>query len=610
MRLDITALQSGYAGGVKPTEVIAAVYDRIESRPLNPVWISLVLRDKALARAEAILTHDRSTLPLYGIPFAVKDNIDVAGLETTAACPAFAYRPEKSATLVDRLEAAGAILIGKTNMDQFATGLVGVRSPFGACSSVFDARYISGGSSSGSAVSVASGLVSFSLGTDTAGSGRVPAAFNNIVGLKPTRGSLSAEGVVPACRSLDCVSIFSLTCEDARLVNAVARGFDAADPYSRATSTPVTPWVDAPPVRIGVPHPHQLEFFGDAAAQALFANALRVAEGIGARLVEFDFAPFKAVAKLLYSGPWVAERLAALHEFFGNNADDAHPVVRDIITAARNYSAVDAFLAQYKLEELRRAANEVWHTVDVLLFPTTGTTYTIKEVEAEPVRLNTNLGFYTNFANLLDLAAVAIPAGFRPAEDAKSGLPFGVTLMGPAFVDEALLCLGDRLQRAIASSNSAGSRIGATDTPLAATVPIAAATPSGCTELAVVGAHLIGQPLNSQLIDRGARLIETTKTSGAYRLFALPGTKPLKPGLIRDPSFSGQGIELEVWAMPVHRFGDFVALIPPPLGIGTIELADGRTVKGFVCEPFAIQEAIEITHLGGWRKYLASQLAN
>lgn len=597
----MSALHSAYASGVKPAETLSAIYDRIESQPLRPVWISLVPRQVALARAECLASTERAKLPLYGVPFAVKDNIDAAGLETTAACPAYAYRPEKNATLVDRLEAAGAILIGKTNMDQFATGLVGVRSPYGPCSSVFDPRYISGGSSSGSAVAVASGLVTFSLGTDTAGSGRVPAAFNNIVGLKPTRGLLSAAGVVPACRSLDCVSIFALTCEDARLVNAAARGFDAADPYSRISEPASAPWLSAHPVRIGVPKAGQLEFFGDAAAQALFAEAIHAAESTGAQIIEFDYEPYKAVADLLYSGPWVAERLAALREFFDAHADDVHPVVRAIITGAGKYSAVDSFLAQYKLEELRRVANEAWRSVDVLLLPTVGTIYTIDEVNADPVRLNTNLGFYTNFVNLLDLAAVPIPAGFRPNGGTKAGLPFGVTLIAPAFSDEALLSLGDRLHRAICPHKQAG----ATGTPLAETAPIAASAPSGCIELAVVGAHLSGQPLNHQLTERGARLIETARTSAAYRLYALSETKPLKPGLIREPAFAGSGIEVEVWAMPVNRFGDFVALIPPPLGIGSVELAGGRTVKGFLCEPYAIQGATEITHLGGWRNYLA-----
>jgi allophanate hydrolase len=615
MRLDITALHAAYASGVKPADVISAVYDRVESQPLAPVWISLVPRETALARARALASlalgasgasGDRTKLPLYGVPFAVKDNIDVAGLETTAGCPAYAYRAQKSATVVDRLEAAGAILIGKTNMDQFATGLVGVRSPYGACSSVFDSRYISGGSSSGSAVAVASGLVTFALGTDTAGSGRVPAAFNNIVGLKPTRGSLSAAGIVPACRSLDCVSIFALTCEDARLVNAAARGFDAADPYSRATVAASSPWLDAHPVRLGVPGQDQLEFFGDDAAESLFTEAVDAAERTGARIVEFDYAPFKGVADLLYSGPWVAERLAALRDFFDRHSEDAHPIVRAIIVGAGKYSAVDSFLAQYKLEELRRVANEVWQSVDVLLLPTTGTIYTIEEVNADPVRLNTNLGFYTNFVNLLDLAALAVPAGFRPADARKPGLSFGVTLMAPAFSDDALLSLGDQLHRAIATSAS----VGATATPIAETAPITVRMPSGCVDVAVVGAHLTGQPLNSQLIERGARLIKTTETSGHYRLYALAGTKPLKPGMICEPAFKGPGIEVEVWSMPVNRFGDFVALIPPPLGIGSIELADGSTVKGFLCEPYALQDATEITHLGAWRRYLTSLPSN
>ena len=428
---------------------------------LNPVWISLVPREQVLARAKALEAADRSTLPLYGVPFAVKDNIDVAGMATTAACPAFSYIAEATATVVQKLESAGAVLVGKTNMDQFATGLVGTRTPYGACSSVFDERYISGGSSSGSAVAVASGLVSFALGTDTAGSGRVPAAFNNLVGLKPTRGSLSAAGVVPACRSLDCVSVFALTCDDARQVFAAARGFDAADPYSSpvAAEDAAAPWLGGP-FRFGVLRPDQREFFGDGEAARLYAQSISALEALGGTAVEFDFQPFRDTAALLYSGPWVAERLAALQDFFAAHAEETHPVVRGIITGGDKYSAVDTFLAQYRLEELRRTTSAVWQQADLLLLPTTGTTYTHAEVEAEPVRLNTNLGYYTNFVNLLDLAAVALPAGFRP-----NGLPFGVSLIGTAGTDAALLAVADRLHRRLGTRWAASRRRSPTRPP-------------------------------------------------------------------------------------------------------------------------------------------------
>ena len=596
MKLDLTSLRAAYASGQSPEAVVEHVYQQIEATGLRPVWISLVLRQEALARAAALSTASPTDLPLYGVPFAVKDNIDVAGMATTAGCPAYSYQPSASARVVNLLEAAGAILIGKTNLDQFATGLVGVRSPYGACATVFDDRYIAGGSSAGSAVAVAKGLVSFSLGTDTAGSGRVPAAFNNLVGLKPTRGALSAAGVVPACRSLDCVSIFALTCDDAQRIFTAACGFDPSDPYSRPFTDAATPWL-AGSFRFGVPQPDQLEFFGDDAAGALYNEAVRALQSLGALRVEFDFAPFRAAADLLYSGPWVVERLAAIQPFFDSNAEAVHPVVRGIIGGARKYSAVDMFLAQYRLEELRKAASAAWNELDFLLLPTTGTTYTISEVEADPVRLNTNLGFYTNFVNLLDLSAVALPAGFR-----ANGLPFGVSLLGPANTDRALLSVADRLHRIL------GDHLGAVGTALSDTEIIrSAAMPPGCTLVSVVGAHLAGQPLNHQLTSRGARLVECTKTSAAYRLYALDGTVPPKPGLIREPSLSGPGIEVEVWVIPTQQFGSFVADIPPPLGIGNVELADGSNVKGFICEPFAIEHGTEITHLGGWRAYLNSR---
>ncbi len=583
MRLDIAGLRELYqSGGAKPSDVVAAIYDKIQAQPLNPVWISVVPRETALARARAIESESSARKPLYGVPFAIKDNIDLAGLPTTAGCPAYAYAPEKSATVVQNLMNAGALPIGKTNLDQFATGLVGTRSPHGACSSVYDERYISGGSSSGSAVAVASKLASFSLGTDTAGSGRVPAAFNNLVGLKPTRGLFSTAGVVPACRTLDCVSVFTQNSGDALAVWQAARGVDADDPYSRGirTGSDAAPWLGGP-FRFGVPAQSQLEFFGDDDAEELFQRAVQRLEAMGGEKVIIDFSPFRAAAELLYSGPWVAERLAAIQPFLDARGEEMNPVVREIISGARTYTAVKAFQSQYRLEVLRAKSMAEWAKMDVLLLPTTGTTYTIEEVERDPIKLNSNLGYYTNFVNLLDLSAVAVPAGFRP-----NGLPFGVTLMGPAFVDEALLHLGAAFCKH----------------PMPA-VP----TPPGCIAVAVVGAHLFGQPLNSQLLERGARLIKSTKTAPGYRLFELPGQKPMKPGLLREPGFAGPGIEVEVWAVPEQYFGSFVGLVPPPLGIGTAELESGELVKSFVCEPFALSGAKEITHFGGWRNYLLSR---
>lgn len=573
-------LESYRAGTLRPSEAVRSVYERIAERGERPVWISVVPEEQALARAGELErdTHALS-LPLYGIPFAVKDNIDVAGMKTTAGCPAFAYVADRSATVVDKLLAAGAVLIGKTNMDQFATGLVGVRSPYGGCSSVFDSAYISGGSSSGSAVAVASSLVSFSLGTDTAGSGRVPASCNGTVGWKPTRGFLSTSGVVPACRSLDCVSVFARTCEDAELVCGVAAGVDESDPYSRPTPTgeDAAPWVDGSSFRFGVPEAAELEFFGDEDARRLFDSATAKLQQLGGELVRISFEPFRQAAALLYSGPWVAERLAAIETFMSLHGDDMHPVVRQIIEGGSKYSAVDAFRAMYELERLKQRAGEQLESIDVLVLPTAGTTFTIEEVEEEPVKRNTDLGYYTNFVNLLDLAAVAIPAGFR-----SNGLPFGISIIAPAFRDRGLLTLGSRFE---------GADRHDVQSP-------------GCVRVAVVGAHLTGQPLNRELTSRGARLVETTRTMPGYRLYALAGTAPPKPGLVRDEAGQGDGIEVEVWSMPENEFGSFVAAIPPPLGIGTVTLANRSAVKCFICEPYAIAGSLEITHYGGWRNYL------
>lgn len=589
LALNMGSLRELYrSGAAKPSDIIASLYDRIRSVPLAPVWISIVPREMALARARELEVDPMATArPLYGIPFAIKDNIDLEGLPTTAGYPAFAYSPDRNATVVEALIDAGAIPIGKTNLDQFATGLVGTRSPYGACSSAYDARYISGGSSSGSAVAVARGLVSFALGTDTAGSGRVPAAFNNLVGLKPTRGLLSSLGVVPACRSLDCVSILSVTCHDARTVWQAARGFDAGDPFSRSTSPGqgAAPWL-AGRFRFGVPAAGQLEFFGDAEAAELYRCAIDTLQRIGGVPVEIDFSAFRATAELLYSGPWLAERLAAVGPFLDSHSEQMNPVVRDIIAKARCQTAVDAFRGEYRLRELRRVTETEWARMDVLVLPTTGTIYTQDQVAADPVVLNSNLGYYTNFVNLLDLAAVAVPAGFR-----SNGLPFGISMIGPAFSDEALLAVADQYHSASTQRPGPGVDLGA--------------CPPECVAVAVVGAHLTGQPLNWQLTERGARLIKTCRTAGCYRLYALDRTMPPKPGLVRDESFAGDGIEVEVWAVPEDAFGSFVAAVPPPLAIGNAVLETGETVKAFVCEPCALQNAAEITITGGWRAYLA-----
>ena len=579
--LGIAALRAAYASGASPQAVVGRIHDAIARRGDDHVWIHVVPR--AHAEAEAARVAERrargEALPLYGLPFAVKDNIDVAGLPTTAGCPDFAYAATTTAPVVQRLLDAGAILIGKTNLDQFATGLVGVRSPYGTPINPFGAAWVPGGSSSGSAVAVAAGLSSFALGTDTAGSGRVPAAFNDLVGIKPTRGLVSARGVVPACRTLDCVSIFSRTVADGAEVLAVAAGYDPDDPYSRPAAPPATapPW----PPRVGVPRRADLEFFGDADAARLFEVVREHWRGLGAALVEIDFAPFRDAARLLYQGAWVAERYAAIRAFVDARPEALHPVTRAIIEGARALSAADAFDAAYALAALRRRADTAWESIDVLLTPTTGTVYSVAAVEADPIRLNANLGHYTNFVNLLDLCAVAVPAGVLP-----SGVPWGVTLVGPAFQDDRLLRLAARFR-------------GEAD-------PAPALAPAGPTvRLAVCGAHLRGLPLNAQLTGLGGRLERATRTAASYRLYALPGGPPARPGLVRVAR-GGAAIEVEVWALPADAFGPFVAGIPAPLGIGTVTLEDSSTVPGFLCEAWAIEGAADITTFGGWRAYIRS----
>ncbi len=599
--MDISTLQELYrTGRQSPCSIVETVYAEIERAGLRPAWISVFPKEALLARARELEANAAArSLPLYGVPFAVKDNIDVAGLPTTAGCPAFAYTPATSATVVQQLERAGAMVIGKTNMDQFATGLVGTRSPYGICSSVFDERYISGGSSSGSAVTVAKGQVCFALGTDTAGSGRIPAALNQLVGLKPTRGLLSTLGVVPACKTLDCVSIFSETCADASRIFQAARGFDPADPFSRKVtpSAGATLW-NHTKFRFGIPSSQLLEFFGDANAAECYRRAVHTLSRLAGEVCEIDFAPFRAAADLLYAGPWVAERLAAISEFMETHGNDIDPIVYQIISDARRYSAVEMFQAVYRLEELRRRTMPTWEQVDVLLLPTAPRAYTVADVQADPIGLNTNLGYYTNFVNLLDLAAVAVPAGLNSA-----GMPFGVSLIGPAFTDDALLQLADLLHRELTTT------LGGSDRLLANTPPIStASTPTGCVRIVVVGAHLSGQPLNWQLTSRRGRLLERTRTQADYRLYALHNTTPPKPGLIGAPGFAGPGIEVEVWALPEEEVGGFIENVPAPLTIGNIRLADGQSAKGFLVESSAIEQAVEITEFGGWLNYLSRGL--
>ncbi|MEZ0265801.1 MAG: allophanate hydrolase [Phycisphaerae bacterium] len=557
-------------------------------------FIHVLPRERIVAQIESINARRAAgeALPLYGLSFAIKDNIDLAGAPTTAACPATAYVPERSAPAVERLMRAGAIAVGKANLDQFATGLVGVRSPYGTPRNPFDGAYVPGGSSSGSAVAVAAGLVSFALGTDTAGSGRVPAAFNNLVGLKATRGLIPTAGVVPACRSLDCVSVFALTCDDAAEVLAACAGPDDADPYARRGEGLGVGQLDPRSFKFGVPRDEQLEFFGDAEMAGLYARSIEALRAVGGEPVTFDLAPFLQAARLLYEGPWVTERYLACREVLENRPEAMMDVTRTIIGRGGGLSAADAFAGMYELRRLWAVTMKTWADADCLLLPTTGTIFTTAQVAAEPIALNSKLGYYTNFMNLLDLCGLALPAGFR-----ASGLPGGVTLVAPAGLDGALLAIGRRFQE------TTGLPLGATGHPLPE-APRPAPAKVDEVLLAVVGAHLSGMPLNHQLTSRGARLVRACRTAKAYRLYVLPNTTPAKPGMVRGAA-GGAAIEVEVWALSSAAFGAFVAEIPPgPLCIGTVELEDGQTVKGFLCEPHAVEGAGEITTLGGWRAYV------
>ncbi len=589
--LGIRGLLADYRSGARaPADVIRAAHARAEHYD-QPVWITLLDWD-VVADFLRRLGDPGPERPLYGIPFAIKDNIDLAGTLTTAACPAFGYLPLRSAFVVERLLAAGAIPFGKTNMDQFATGLVGTRTPYGACRSVVDGRYISGGSSSGSAVAVAAGLVAFALGTDTAGSGRVPAAFNGIVGLKPSLGLLSGRGVLPACRTLDCVSLFTADAGDAAVVLAAAAAADPLDPYSRPAPAPARPSPPAAPpaTRIGVPRPGQLDFFGDEAAAAAWAAALERARSLGFELVEIDLEPYREAARLLYEGPWLAERAAAVGDFVAAHPAEVDPVVGGVIAGGAAPSAVDAFRGLYRLAELRRTTAPDWTGTRAMLLPTAPTIYTPAEIAADPVGRNAVLGTYTNFVNLLDLCAVAVPADPR-----RDGLPFGVSLIAPRDCDELLLGL-------------AATWLGEPVEPELAPPNPAAAPPAETVLLAVVGAHLSGQPLNGQLLAEGARLETSTRTAPLYRLYALAAADPAKPGLVQVSEDDGHAIEVEVWRLPAAGLGRLVAGVRPPLSIGAVALADGSSVPGFVCDPRVAQgDAREITAWGGWRAFLAGQ---
>jgi allophanate hydrolase len=588
--LTIPSLHAAYAAGTPVAQMIAQVYARIAAVGDPGIFITLAPQAEVLAAAEALGAFDPA-LPLWGVPFAVKDNIDVAGYPTTAACPAFAYMADEDAFVVAQLKAAGALFIGKTNLDQFATGLVGVRTPYGAPRNAIDPAIVPGGSSAGSGVAVAHGIVTLALGTDTAGSGRVPAALNNIVGLKPTLGALSARGVVPACRSIETVSIFGLTVEDAWRAYQVASVYDPEDAYARPVAAPdLSP---APPVlRIGIPSPDSIRFLGDKAQEHSFHAAVGVLRDAGAIIHEVDFAPLYAVAAMLYDGAWVAERYTVIEDLLKTDPDAILPVTRKIIGKAESLSAADAFRGMYRLKELARLTEPVLDGLDMLCVPTIPTFYTAQDLTDDPVTPNSNFGTYTNFVNLLNMCGLAVPAPAR-----RDGRPGSVTLLAKAGLDHLLAASAAPIEAA------GGRMLGATSWPFRPPRQAVGSRP-GTITIAVCGAHMSGLPLNGDLVSRGSMFLARATTSADYRLFALPGGPPFRPGLVRVAKGMGATIALELWSMPLEAFGGFMQTIPSPLGIGTVTLADGSTVKGFLCESEGVTGARDITGIGDWRAFL------
>jgi len=593
----IAALHDSYAAGLSPAEILNGVYARIREIDDPGIFITLVPEEEAKKAASELGAFDPAVKPLWGVPFAIKDNIDVAGMPTTAACPAFTYIAAETAFSVQRLLDAGAILIGKTNLDQFATGLVGIRTPYPVPRNSIDPAYVPGGSSGGSGVAVGHGIVTFALGTDTAGSGRVPAGLNNIVGLKPTLGSLSSHGVVPACQTLDTISIFAGTVGDAEAVHKIMSAYNPADPWSKKIPGATQSCPVPPGLRVGIPGTGSRRFGGDALSEKAFDAALGdLFSVIATKPAEIDMTPLFEVALLLYNGPWVAERYQAIRHIIEESPEVLHPTTRKIIGSAAELSAADAFAGLYKLAELRRIAEAVWDKIDVLVVPTFPRPRTLADLVTDPIGPNSELGTYTNFVNLMDLCALAIPGRFR-----EDGFPAGVTLIAPRGRDGLLAALGAKLH------SSAGLTIGNGATRVPAYVePVASAGPDEI-ELVVVGAHLSGMPLNHELTSRNAYFLRAVPTTPDYKLYALAGGPPFRPGLMRVADGEGAAIQTEVWAISHEGFGSFVAGIPAPLGIGTTRLADGTTPKGFIVEAEGIKGARDISSSGGWRAYMASR---
>lgn len=590
----IPELRTAYENGVQPVDVIDEIFARLEAVDDPAIFIHLCDREALRAEARALGAFDPDKA-LWGIPFAAKDNIDVAGLPTTAACPAYAYTPATDAYVIAKLRASGALMIGKTNLDQFATGLVGVRSPYGAPRNSVDPLVVPGGSSGGSGVIVGHGIVSFSLGTDTAGSGRVPAALNNIVGLKPSLGALSASGVVPACRTLDTISIFALTVDDAYAAFDVAADFDEADAYARPIATNALHAVPSG-LRVGVPDTKSIEFFGDEFQEQAFGRDVAVLAASGADIVEVDFTPFYDVAHMLYEGAWVAERYTVIEDLLKEDPDAVHPVTRQIICHAESLSAADAFRGMYRLQDLKRVAEAALAKLDLLCVPTIPTFYSVADLEADPVTPNSNFGTYTNFVNLLDMCGIAVPTAPR-----GDGQPGSVTLLA-RFGEDALTASVARYFELDCPRN-----LGATDHKATGISPLSNQAKSDRMELAVCGAHMADLPLNWQLTDRDGAFVRAAKTSANYKFYALAGGPPERPGLVRTEGSGSQPIGLEIWSLPIDHVGSFLGGIPSPLGLGSVELDDGSYVKGFICEASGTAGARDISEFGDWRTYLSSK---
>ncbi len=579
-----------------PTVLIETLWPKLESAD-PAIWIHRISKESLLERAAELDGQSLSELPLYGIPFAVKDNMDVAGCPTSAGCPDFSYQAKTDSYVVELLVSAGAILIGKTNMDQFATGLVGTRSPYGVPGNAFDPVFIPGGSSSGSAVAVAKGLVSFSLGTDTAGSGRVPASFNNLLGFKPTRGKVSNRGIIPACRTLDCVSVFGLQVGDIAEVLSVLEEWDPLDPFSRKVEEH-TPCSLSETPKVALLSDNLLDFFGDSMAQNAYEKSVEVLAKSGLDLHSVDLSPFLEAADLLYLGPWVAERYLATSPLINESPDSFLPETRRIIKGGSEPSAQEAFLAQYKLAGLRREADKIWENFDFIALPTTGTIFTREAISHDPIELNSKLGRYTNFMNLLDLCGCAVPTAFR-----EDGLPAGLTLFAPAFQDRDVLRWAGEIHRTAATGG--GLELKFEPEPLCDSKHVAS------IDLFVCGSHMSELPLNQQLTELGAEYLGEAETDPHYRMYILPPTEslPIRPGLVRckEETVSLPG---ELWRMPLKNFGAFMLKIRFPLGISQVQMNNGKSEYGFCCDPSGVESSSEITHFRGWRSYLAENKKN